>query len=332
MKNMIDNIRKHIRSLLNEARVVKTLSRRNHQLGDLEQYVAEQPLKKGETIRVYHGFHRFHDAINTAMYGLSGKKDIGRIFSYESGNNPKGLFVTLNFDTAKEFVGVGSPSVIIEFHTKYDDLESPVWAGKGAYFVQGEYTQSFRNEKERKEAQMQARELAKKNTDERISQSDNPEVADWLFGGENQALFIGDLNPNSIRAFWVQDSNRYDAPYTRYSRQQFIKKFVKPELADIKKKQQEKNQYGRSNWNYGEGARKDEYKVFLPREDWDKEEFIKRIMKGHGDDAKETVEEWLADPIRNLEYIAEYLHPKQLDQLYGKDKWRNKHWYGEDEE
>lgn len=321
-----------IRKLLEEARVVQTLSRRSSRSNDYERYMAEKPFKIGETIRVYHGFRSFHEAINVAMNGLSGKKDVGRTYSYESGNNPRGLFVTLDLNTAKEFAGSHPPSVIIEFQTKYEDLESPVWAGKGSYFVQGEMTQSFRNEKERKEAQVQARELAKKNTDERIAQSDNPEVANWLFGGEHQALFVGDLNPNGIRAFWVSTSDRYNAPYTRYSRQQFLDKFVKPELEDIKKKQKETNQYGRSNWSYGENAEKDDNKMFLPRENWSKEQFIRRAVEEHGESVVDTIEEWLSDPVKNFAYIAEYLHPKQLDQLYGKDKWRYKHWYGEDEE
>jgi hypothetical protein len=107
----------------------------------------EPPISDEETIRVYHGFRDRDQAFKALTKGLSGKSRADRTYSYEFVNNPKGLFVTIDFDVAKEF---GSSGIIIEFTSKISDLEAPVWKG-GRYFVQGEYTSGFKDESEREE-------------------------------------------------------------------------------------------------------------------------------------------------------------------------------------
>ena len=99
---------------------------------DYENY---KPIKDSDTIRVYHGFYSFNDVQKVLSTGLSGKEKARRIYSYESGNNPNGLFVSVDFKVASKFATSG---VVIEFSTKVFDLEAPIWVDGRSYFVQGE--------------------------------------------------------------------------------------------------------------------------------------------------------------------------------------------------
>lgn len=94
-----------------------------------------KPFKNDDTITVYHGFRDIDDAILTAKHGTSGALRASRVYSYENDNNPKGLFVTPNLKTAKEF-GL----TIIEFDARFDELEPPVWPS-GSYTGYGQYSQ-----------------------------------------------------------------------------------------------------------------------------------------------------------------------------------------------
>ena len=127
---------------------------------DWESHSNENPIKETDKIRVYHGFSQFRNGLLAAKYGITGKERAKRVYSYESGNNPKGLFVTTDFKVAKEFSS-GTPFVIVEFDTLYNNLESPTWVGGRGYYVQGEYTQSFKSGDERTAQMMQNRERAK---------------------------------------------------------------------------------------------------------------------------------------------------------------------------
>lgn len=71
---------------------------------------ATEPIKDSDTIRVYHGFRDFNDTYEACKIGLSGTDRTKRIYSYEYVNNPQGLFVTINFKTAKEFTGAYPPN------------------------------------------------------------------------------------------------------------------------------------------------------------------------------------------------------------------------------
>lgn len=55
-----------------------------------------EPLKRGDTVRVFHGFDNVTEAIIAARYGISGQLRPARKYSYEANTNPKGLFVTIS--------------------------------------------------------------------------------------------------------------------------------------------------------------------------------------------------------------------------------------------
>lgn len=185
----------------------------------------EKPLKDTETIRVYHGFYSYESGLDVIKNGLSGKEKARRIYSYESGNNPYGLFVSTDFNVASKFASSG---IIIEFTTKISDLEAPVWVDGRSYFIQGEYTKSFKDLDDREKQRLINREKAGESPYDVISKSDRPELADTLFDNpERQALYIGDLNPNMIKRVWyneIRDKKRLtNGPWDKYSVNDFLK-------------------------------------------------------------------------------------------------------------
>lgn len=205
---------------------VRTLNPKNW-----DSFKLEKPIKLNDKLRVYHGFNKFDDALMAGKYGLSGQETAKRRYSYESGNNPKGLFVTVDFNVAKEFTGY-APMAIMEIDVLYKDLEAPTWVGGRGYYGQGEYTQSFSSDDERTNQMMKNRDRAKLSDDPRISQSDNPETAETLFGSESQALFVGNLNPNMIKYFWVRMEDNISKPFTRLDRKTFMEHYWKDEYLE----------------------------------------------------------------------------------------------------
>ena len=184
----------------------------------------ESPIMDNETIRVYHGFASMDDAERVLERGISGKVRANRRHSYEFRNNPKGVFVSIDLNVAKEFGGSG---VIIEFTSKVSDLESPVWKG-GKFFVQGEYTKQFDDDDDREAERTTRRKDTDTSDDPKISGSSRSELADSIFNNsEKQALFIGDLNPNMIKAVWynkvLDEDRRTNGKWERMSRKEFIK-------------------------------------------------------------------------------------------------------------
>lgn len=242
----------------------KKYSNMDYRIVDLDK---QEPLKDSDTIRVYHGFYSKNDVDEVLKSGLSGKDMAKRVYSYEAGNNPKGLFVSTNFNTVKK--NFTSSGIIIEFTCNVSDLEAPVWAG-GRYFHQGEYAKSFRDwdwktvtSKEREEELLRRRELARKSEYAFIRDSDRPELAESLYNSsENQALFIGDLNPNMIKYVWYKDKNgRHDDSYQKYTRKDFILKFkIDTDLG--------------------------EYKHYYPNDEFTIDDFIKRVESKESAEAK----------------------------------------------
>jgi len=216
----------------------------------------EEPLRDDETIRVFHGFNNFDDAKKVITEGLSGKERARRIYSYEMGNNPNGLFVTVDFKIAEKFNHSG---VIIEFSTKVSDLESPVWVGGRNYFIQGEYTKSFKDLDEREKQRIINREKASQSEFIPISKSDRPELAESIFDNpERQALFVGDLNPNMIKAVWYNEKwhkeGKTDGKWTRMKTKDFIR------LLGIE--------------------RKNRFIKYLPTDDFNFDEFVQQYFEG----------------------------------------------------
>ena len=261
-----------------------------------------QPLKRGDTVRVFHGFHDMPHAVQAATNGLSGRSRAERRYSYEYDNNPQGLYVTLSIDVAKEFTS----RVIMEFATAAENLEGPVWPG-GGYTVQGQMAQYFghgapgraaRNAK-RREMTAQEIEMGKPNPDlyGHIPQSDDPHMAFWLTTGrEYQALFVGHLNPEDITAFYVSNDPKKDGRYaewTRLSREAFLAA-------------------------HGDEKHRSR-RVFSPNEDFDGNEFVRRMNAKFRGDRIESMLQNAADDIRRSShagarfqsYFENYLWPKQ---------------------
>jgi hypothetical protein len=198
----------------------------------------------------------------------------------------------------------------MEFATKIRNLEAPVWPGGRSYYVQGEFTQSFKDDKEREEQRLKNREKHKTSQYPAINQSDRPELAWALYEGpEAQALFIGNLNPNMIRAFWVNEKlikdNRTGGKWTRLTRKEFLKKYYRDEYLKIKT-------VGNDKPNYTEEYYKRQNKIFLPNEDLDINK-LKEYLKKRDYNFDEFVDYYIKnwdDYVLNI-----YFYPKQISQL-----------------
>ena len=203
-----------------------------------------EPLKDSDTIIVYHGFYSKSDAEIALTKGLSGQEIARRVYSYESGNNKKGLFVSIDFNIVKRIFS--SSGIIIEFAAKVSDLEAPMWVG-GRYFKQGEYTKSFTDwnhetgtSNQREEERLRKREKSKNSEYDFIRLSDRPELAESLYlNAENQALFVGNLNPNMIRAVWYNPKNKSNDKWERMTTKEFIERMnMKKEKGQYRQKLQ----------------------------------------------------------------------------------------------
>jgi hypothetical protein len=287
----------------------------------------QEPLKDDDVITVYHGFDKSTDALAFAKFGFSGKERAKRIYSYEVGNNPHGLFVTINLDKAKEFAGSG---MIMELRVRVSDLEAPVWVGGRSYFVQGEYTSSFETPEQREEQRLANRDKHRSHDMKMVSQSDRPELAQTLFENpERQALVVGDINPNMIKGFWVNDvrrGRRYGGRYEFHPRKQFIAKYYSED--EISTTRLTANG---SHKEIDEDYRRREKKLFSPAEDFTIELLKKRILdklvrrKGRKvQPEKEATEvenmydifmDDYLEPKRYYSFSRDYLHTKQIKQL-----------------
>ena len=237
----------------------------------------EEPLMDNDKIRVYHGFNSWTDVKEILKHGLSGKERARRIYSYESGNNPSGLFVSIDLNKIKKDFSYSG--VIIEFTTKVSDLEAPVWVGGRSYFVQGEYTKSFKDLDEREQQRLINRELHGKNEFDFISKSDRPELAQTIFENpERQALYIGDLNPNMIKYIWYKEP--YDPKkrgeernWERYTRNDFIN-YINKEFKKDKNKREV-------------NTKLNDYQLYYPNDEFTIEDFIKRVESRENEKDKE---------------------------------------------
>lgn len=298
-------IKKLLRKSLNEVRYINTNV-------DSKQFWKEDPIKDNEVIRVYHGFYNFDEGLYTVLHGLSGKENARRIYSYEHGNNPKGLFVSVDLKLTQDRFASGG--IIIEFSSKATDLEAPVWVGGRSYFVQGEYTKSFKDSDEREQQRLANREKYSQDSDERISKSDRPELGQTIFGNyEKQALFIGDLNPNMIKYVWYNEvrhkERRTNGPWVRYTRKDFVN-MMKGEHKTVTNNVDKQYSYGKSG------------RMFKPAEDFDETIFAKRLEDKWG---KGAYDNWLNYEIKysfDSYHLQGYFWPKQMEQA--KTFYKNK--------
>lgn len=229
----------------------------------------QKPLMNSDTIRLYHGFSDPLLLIDILQKGISGDRRIVRRYSYENNNNPKGLFSTPSLKTAKEF-----GDYVIEFHTRVSDLESPVWPS-GTFTGQGQMSEYWEDEKHRDRGYQALRKYHSESTIEAIYKSDKPEVAASLFlSGEPQALFRGNLNPNSIRAVWMKEKIGYYGTMQRYNPRDIIKMANAGELP---------TRYGTNDPKEKFDTRigRTRVKPFMPREEATLEKVIEKYMKEH---------------------------------------------------
>lgn len=198
---------------------------------DWQEKYNQQPITNDDKIRVYHGCS-IKTALDICQNGTSGKEFHPRTYSYENGMNPLGIFVTVNFEKAKDFGYDPNAMCILEFTVKASDLETPVWNNSDSYFGQGSNPQPFRDADERKVQKNKYDDDARNVPDEDyfdfskkkdikldksyIRNSDKPAMAKSIFDNyEHQALFMGDLNPNMIKYVWVCENGQ--SQYQRYT-------------------------------------------------------------------------------------------------------------------
>lgn len=253
----------------------------------------EEPLKDNENIRVFHGFNKFDDVEKVLTKGLSGKEKARRIYSYESGNNPYGLFVSVNFDILK-LRGFARSGVIIEFTSKVSDLEAPVWVDGRSYFVQGEYTKSFKDLDEREQQRLINRQTHNESPYDYIKKSDRSELAQTIFENpEKQALYVGDLDPNMIKYVWYNEvlykERKTNGKWVRMTRKEFIKKL-----------------------NIDTSRRR--FFEYLPNENFVFSDFVDKYYNGDYDniDLKYFVQNYLLHPdkLARMDF-----YPKQIKQI-----------------
>lgn len=306
-------------------------SSKPHRKEPMEVY-NQQSIKNTDKIRVFHGCS-IDTALEICTKGTSGKVFHPRQYSYESGMNPLGIFVTVDFEKAKDFGYSNNAVCILEFTVKASDLESPVWNNSDSYFVQGSNPQPFRNAEERRSQKLNQRNNAKNVKDETyfdydkkreltidrsyIRNSDKPEMAQYVFDNmEHQSLFMGDLNPNMIKYVWVKENG--EQQYQKYTEKDFLKKYNKATTVSKGDVQQKRLQRSQN-------------KLFSPNDNvssWN--DVVNRIIERD----KGTPWELSKDEIINffnemeimtkpsefaIDYLKRNLWPKQIIQLYGRD-------------
>jgi len=294
-----------IYNMLQELRVLSP------QLRTLE---SEAPLRDSDTIRVYHGFNDYQDAITAVKIGFSGKQKARRIYSYESNNNPYGLFITLDLDIAKKFChprGDRGIAVILELSVRVADLEAPVWPG-GSYTVQGQMAQFWKDDKDRHtQGTLKARDAASRSEYPFVSGSDRPEVAMSLLSGERQALFMGDINPNMVKRVFFGESGRHGFNadrMERLTRKEFLNKF---ETHEPEKGYSSRTGKYDAITDKGYDYHKKKGRLFKPTDDFSMDILSQKLKKhGYGDGGEEEAMEFL-----KLSNRPDWFWPKQEEQI-----------------
>jgi hypothetical protein len=290
---------------MNKLNFLEYLTEYHHDYSQSNDY---QPLKHGDTMTVFHGFYRVDDAVKMAKQGMSGRVKADRVYSYELRNNPYGLFVTPEFKVAKNFTG-GKIHVIMEFVAAYEELEAPVWPD-GRYAVQGEYAKTFSGRHERFKTKKAAQYdiESDKTMPDWVKLSDDKHLAALLMtGGESQALFVGHLNPQDIKYFYVSDGS-YGAEYSKLSPSEFLEKYYEQYKPSTKRE-----------------------KIFNPNDDFDSDKLISGLaaeLRKTSEDTYETIKDIYTiyskrpDAYSTISHDFEhYLWPKQMNQFF---KWMRK--------
>ena len=199
----------------------------------------------------------------------------------------------MDFNLIKR-AGFAHSGVIIEFTSKVSDLEAPVWVGGRSYFVQGEYTESFKDMSEREQQRLINRQKSGENPYDFINKSDRPELAEVIFDNpEHQALYIGDLDPNMIKYVWYNEvlhkERRTNGEWIKLTRKDFINKLKL-------------------------NTERDRFLKYLPNDDFDFDEFVKKYFRN--DYNNSSLKRFLTYDTEN-EYDLKNLgfFPKQIEQI-----------------
>lgn len=256
--------------------------------------VKHEPLKDNQTIRVYHGMTSYSQFLSAIQHGISGKQTVTRNYGYESNNNPTGVFVSPDLRVAKEF-----GRYILEFHARVTDLEAPIWPN-GGFPSAGVYAPSFKDDSERDTARVKARDAAIARGDRgepHIKDSDRPELASLMMsGGESQALYTGNMNPNGIRAVWVLEGNHYK----RYTVSEFLSRH--------------QNKHNLMHLGDNKPDSRNKYKLFKPREHVDVGSMFRRHASVH-DITIDTEEEYTEAILNGWINITGLLWPDQIKEV-----------------
>ena len=270
-------------------------------------------ITNNETIRVFHGCDNIEDALIFALYGVSGKSKVNRKYSYENGMNTNGLFVTTDFHIAKNNFSRGG--VIIEFSAHVSDLDTPVWNKQNTYFGVNSNPLPFKDREEREQQKLRYQNDVSQSEYEYVRKSDNPALANMLFNNhEHQALFVGDLNPNMIKRFWVRNNND---GWIKMSRNNFIKHFKDTKISNDVMQEHDMPLH----------------KLYKPNEDIiSYNELVHRLLNYNTKrfprikQTKEKIENNLSRHLDknnpNIYFIKSILYPKQIIQLFGLEWFR----------
>ena len=205
------------------------------------------------------------------------------------------------------------------------------------FIGQGSNPQPFKNRYEREKQKQEYQKVSMNSEDEYVRKSDNPAMADRIFNNvEHQALFIGNLNPNQIKRFWVKKNGGSES-YKPLSRKEFLKLYGNKEFVLNHYKPNEKSKIKRYN-NYPylpnedfisfEDMAKRELDLFYKdkpkfRARYNDEQYLNKIQ-----DTANNYRSYYEGALNNgnfynLKHFSSMLYPKQLRQLFG-DELYNK--------
>ena len=192
------------------------------------------------------------------------------------------------------------------------------------FIGQGSNPQPFKNRYEREKQKQEYQKVSMNSEDEYVRKSDNPAMADRIFNNvEHQALFIGNLNPNQIKRFWVKKNG--DDTFIPLTRKEFYLKYGNSEI--------------QTGYTANDKSKVFREKAFLPNEDFTSiEDMVRRDLERHFQriplarkrinveerikedsiDYKNAIKDALESKNYDILYNFEhFLYPKQMKQLFG---------------
>ena len=183
----------------------------------------------------------------------------------------------------------------MEIHAPVRELEAPVWPGNG-YTVQGGMAEYFNGPEDRETQRKKDRDYSSKSKYDSIKNSDRPELAELLFNSsEQQALFVGNLNNNSIRAIWANPTPEMCGSYCTYTRMS-VKEFLK-------------------NYKPSEEFKlKNPHRILKPRDIFDIHKFVDILVKQYSNKKYRMSKKDIINSLKRLDEHdwLTYIWPAQL--------------------